>query len=258
MGALDGRNCLVTGGASGIGRETCLLFAAEGGTVWVADLNLAGARETAAMIADAGGTGHALALDVTSEADWLAAIATVQDAGGLDVLLNGAGIELIKTMAETSLEEFRRVQAVNVDGVFLGTKHGTAAMAASGGGSIVNISSVAGLTGHPRQVAYCASKGAVRLLSKAAAVEAGVNGYNVRVNSVHPGIIETPMADELLAHMPDDAARAAARARWAELHPIGRTGKASEVAQAILYLASDASAFVTGSELVIDGGMTAR
>ena len=258
MGALDGKNCLVTGGASGIGRETCLLFAREGGTVWAADMNLAGAEETAALIAEAGGSGHAVPLDVTLEADWLAAIDTVQQAGGLDVLLNGAGIELIKTMAETSLEEFRRVQAVNVDGVFLGTKHGTAAMAATGGGSIVNISSVAGLTGHPRQVAYCTSKGAVRLLTKAAAVEAGVGGLDVRVNSVHPGIIETPMADDLIAHLPSDEARAEARGRWADLHPIGRTGQASEVAQAILYLASDASSFVTGSELVIDGGMTAR
>jgi NAD(P)-dependent dehydrogenase (short-subunit alcohol dehydrogenase family) len=175
--------------------------------------------------------------------------------GGLDVLVNCAGIELVRSLSETSFEDWRRVMSVNLDGVFLGTRAAIAVMRR--GGSIVNISSVAGINGFSRQVAYCASKGGVRLLSKAAAVECAEAGLGIRVNSIHPGIIDTPMAQGILGTV-EPQMRPEIEARWKQMHPIGRIGQASEVAQCILFLASDASSFVTGTELVVDGGLTAR
>lgn len=247
---LAGKVALVTGAASGIGAEASRLLAAHGAKVVAADQNLAGALQ----VADVGGLG--LAMDVTSESDWTRAIAeTVAKFGGLDVLVNCAGIELVRSIADTSLEDWRRVMSVNLDGVFLGTRAALGAMRK--GGSIVNISSVAGLNGFSRQAAYCASKGGVRLLTKATAIECAEAGRGIRANSIHPGIIDTPMARDILDNV-DPAMRAEIEARWKLLHPIGRIGSAMDVAQCILFLASDASAFVTGAELAVDGGLTAR
>lgn len=249
--ALQGKVALVTGAGSGIGAESSRLLSAHGARIVAADLDAAAAARTAAEVG-----GHAVAMDVTSEADWARCVdATLATFGGLDVLVNCAGIELVRSLPDTSLEQWRRVMSVNLDGVFLGVRAAMAAMRQ--GGSIVNISSVAGISGFSRQAAYCASKGGVRLLTKAAAVECAEGGLGIRVNSVHPGIIETPMTRDILDQV-DPAARPAIEARWKALHPIGRLGQATEVAQCILFLASDASAFVTGAELVVDGGLTAR
>jgi len=251
MKTLENKVALITGAASGIGAETARLLASHGARVAIADRDAAGASR---MAAETGG--HAIEMDVTSEADWKRAVAgTVATFGGLDVLVNCAGIELVKSLAETSYEDWRRVMSVNLDGVFLGTRAAIGAMRK--GGSIVNISSVAGINGFSRQVAYCASKGGVRLLSKAAAVECAEAGLGIRVNSVHPGIIDTPMAQEILGTV-EAKRRGEIEARWKLLHPIGRIGRPSEVAQCILFLAGDASTFVTGTELVVDGGLTAR
>jgi len=255
---LSGRVALVTGGASGIGRQTAELLAEHGARLAVADMNAAGGEATCASIQTAGGEALFVPLDVTDEAAWEACMAMVADRfGRLDVLVNAAGIELVKMLHETSLADFRRVMAVNLDGVFLGTRFGVTAMADSGGGSIINISSIAGINGYARQTAYCASKGGVRLLTKAAAVEAGQNGLNVRVNSVHPGVIDTAMTRELFGD-PDDASRQESWGRLAQMAPLGRTGAAMDVANVILFLASDASTFCTGAEFVVDGGATAN
>jgi 3(or 17)beta-hydroxysteroid dehydrogenase len=252
MNALEGKVVLITGAASGIGAEAARLMAAHGGKIAVADLDEAGADRVAQEIA-----GHAIGMNVVSEADWARAIeSTVRVFGALDVLVNCAGIELVRSISETSLEDWRRVMSVNLDGVFLGTRAAMAAMAKRGG-SIVNISSVAGINGYSRQAAYCASKGGVRLLSKASAIECAESGLGIRVNSIHPGIIDTPMAQQILGSV-EEARRPEIEARWKQLHPLGRIGRPMDVAQCILFLASDASAFVTGTELIVDGGMTAR
>jgi 3(or 17)beta-hydroxysteroid dehydrogenase len=254
---LNGKVALVTGGASGIGRETCLHLARNGAKVAVADINEAGAAETMGMIEGDGGKAMTVVFDVTDEDVWPRAIGQVTGKwSGLHVLVNAAGVELMKSMAETSLKEFRWLMSINLDGVFLGTKYGVAAMAGDGG-SVINISSVAGINGYPNQTAYCASKGGVRLLTKAAAMEAAQMGGNIRVNSVHPGVIDTPMARAFIADMDEEHARVAWQ-RLVDLHPIGRMGEASDIANAILFLASDMSSFMTGAELVVDGGMTVR
>lgn len=255
---LNGKVALITGAASGIGRETALTMVRLGARIGVADVDAAGGEATVADIAALSGEALFIPLDVTDEDAWPAALSALTERfGGIDVAVNAAGVELMKTMADTSLAEFRQLMAVNLDGVFLGTKYAMLAMAKGNGGSIVNISSVAGINGFPRQSAYCASKGGVRLLTKAAAMEAAELGYKVRVNSVHPGVIDTPMARAFIAELPPDQAQA----RWdrlAQLHPIGRMGEASDVANAIAFLASDASSFMTGTEIIVDGGMTAR
>ena len=254
---VSGKVALVTGGASGIGEETARLLASRGANVIVADINIEGAAGNVAAIEAAGGQAIAVALDVTSEASWEAALTTAQERfGGLHILVNCAGIEFVAQISKTSLVDFKKVMSVNVDGVFLGMKYSLPLMRDSGGGSIINISSIAGLQGFVRQSAYVASKGAVRLLTKAVAAEAAQYGYNVRVNSVHPGAIDTPMVRSMIAHH-DEAGRKVALAKFRDQHPIGRMGQAIDIANAILFLASDASSFMTGSEVVVDGGITA-
>ncbi len=249
---LEGKVALITGAASGIGAEAARLLAAHGAKIVAADLDEAGARRSARETG-----GLAIAMDVASEDDWARAIAeTLATLGKLDILVNCAGIELVRSIAETTLQDWRRVMSVNLDGVFLGTRAAIAAMG-NRGGSIVNISSVAGINGFSRQAAYCASKGGVRLLTKASAVECAEAGLGIRVNSIHPGIIDTPMARQILGSV-DAARRPEIEARWKQLHPMGRLGSAMDVAHCILFLAGDASAFVTGTELIVDGGLTAR
>ncbi len=251
-GRVEGKVALVTGGGSGIGRATAESLARERASVVVTDLREEAAAETAARITDAGGTARAMAQDVTDEGQWQAVFASLRaNEGRLDILFNNAGVSNDGLMlADTSLEHWRHVNAANVEGVFLGTKYGIEMMAETGGGSIVNVSSIYGKVGAVGSVAYNASKGAVCLLTKGAALECGKAGNGVRVNSVHPGFIETGMT---AARFRDNATR-----DWMlNRTPIGRVGQPQDIANGVLYLASDESSFVTGAELVIDGGFTA-
>ncbi len=243
---------IVTGAASGIGRAVAARFAAEGATVVLADKNTADGDQAAASL----GKPHRFAaLDVRSEGEWDAVVAdTMERFGRLDVLVNGAGVGVPKSIEDTTLDEWRFVHAVNSEGVFLGCRAAIRAMKPQKSGSIVNISSVAGLIGAPDLAAYCSSKGAVRLLTKSVALHCAKRGYGIRCNSVHPSFVDTPMVRALAG-----AARDPEKAfeQLAKSAPMGRLGTVEEVAAAVLYLASDESTFTTGTELVIDGGMTA-
>jgi NAD(P)-dependent dehydrogenase (short-subunit alcohol dehydrogenase family) len=256
MGDLAGRVALVTGGARGLGAAAAKALAAEGANVVVSDVSDGG--EVAAAIG-----GAYVKHDVTSEEEWIAAVAfTKERFGGLDILVNNAGIFWMKPIAMETLESFRKMQRVNVEGVFLGLKHGIPAIAEradkwDGGGAIVNISSVAGIVGAPMTLAYNASKGAVRLMTKAAALECARAGQKVRVNSVHPGIIDTQMMTNAAEAMAGESGVNDAMERFASFHPMGRLGRDIDIANAVAFLASDKAAFMTGSELVVDGGMTA-
>jgi NAD(P)-dependent dehydrogenase (short-subunit alcohol dehydrogenase family) len=255
MGRVEGKVAVVTGGALGIGRATCLLLAREGAKVAVMDVRDDAAAQVVEEIRAAGGTARAWHLDVSDEENVRTALAEVVDAfGGLHVLVNNAGITgSSKPTHELTIEEWDRVQRVNVVGVFLCTKHAIPYLRAAGGGSIVNLSSIYGLVSAPDVPPYHASKGAVRVMSKTDALLYA--GDKIRVNSVHPGFIWTPMVERFLGTMRDaEAGRKAVDA----LHPLGHMGDPDDIAYGILYLASDESKFVTGSELVIDGGYTAR
>jgi 3(or 17)beta-hydroxysteroid dehydrogenase len=253
MGRVDGKVAIVTGAASGIGRACAQRLAAEGARVVVADRDAAGGQQTAQLL----GPPHVFAaLDVTDEPGWARVVDdTVRAFGRLDILINGAGVGVVADIEHTTLEQWRFTNAVNSDGVFLGCREAFRAMRAAGGGSIVNLSSVAGLVGDGDLAAYCASKGAVRLLTKSVALHGARRGANIRCNSVHPGFIATPMVDGLAAAYPDPAA---ARERLANANPLRRIGEPDDVAHLVLYLASDESKFVTGAEFVVDGGATAR
>ena len=248
---LEGKIVLVTGGAGGIGSETARRFAAEGARVVVADIDLPGAQRVAAAAPSL----EAAYLDVTDDAAWRA---TVEDIvtryGRLDVLINNAGIASFRDIETLEDAEWHRTMAVNVDGTFFGCRAAVRAMKATGGGSIVNISSIAGIIGGRNTIAYNAAKGAVRLLTKSVALHCAHKQYAIRCNSVHPTFIETPMVDRVVNASRDPATASAALAASV---PLGRMGKAHEVAAMLLYLASDESQFVTGSEFVIDGGFTA-
>jgi 3alpha(or 20beta)-hydroxysteroid dehydrogenase len=251
MGRLDGKVALISGGARGQGETEARLFVREGAKVVFGDLLDAEGQKVEAEIRAGGGDASYVHLDVTSERDWRAAVeAAVRQYGKLNVLVNNAGIIIRKSIEETSVEEWDRTQAINVRGVFLGTKFAIPAMRQAGGGSIVNISSIAGLVGSTYGAAsYIASKGAVRLFTKATAIQHAKD--HIRCNSIHPGPIETLMIQETL----EDHAFLQERLRRI---PLGRIGRAEDVAYGVLYLASDESSYVTGSELVIDGGATAQ
>ena len=247
MGRLDGKVALISGGSKGQGAAEAKLFAQEGAKVVLADILDDEGKKIEAEINETGGEAMYLHLDVTSEAEWAAAVrAAVDSYGKLDILVNNAGILLRKGVEETSAEEWDRIQDVNSKGVFLGVKAAIPAMREAGGGSIVNISSIAGLRGST-STAYGASKGLVRLLTKSTAVQYGPEG--IRCNSVHPGIIETDMTEEMLD--------SAGREQWLARTPLRIIANAHDVALGVLYLASDESRYVTGSELVIDGGIPA-
>ena len=250
-GRLAGKTILITGGASGIGAATAQRALEEGARVAIADIDAAAGERVAAETPGV----HFVRLDVTSEASWEAAVGDVRaHVGALDGVVNSAGIFLVGDVESISLDDWHRTQAINVDGVFLGCRHGVRAMKERGG-SIVNMSSVSGLVGGDNVVAYNASKGAVRLLTKSVALHGARFDPKVRCNSVHPAFIEGAMADALIAQTKDPAH---ARERMSRDIPLGRFGKASEVADLCVYLLSDESAFVTGAEFVLDGGLTAR
>jgi 3(or 17)beta-hydroxysteroid dehydrogenase len=250
-GKLAGKVALVTGAAGGIGAATTRLFAREGARVAASDLDETRGRALVEELPD----GLFLRHDVTDEDAWRETVAAVLGwAGALDVLVNNAGVmPALQPLEDTSLSEWRRVTAVNLDGVFLGLKHGIRAMKGRGG-AIVNVSSIMGLVGAPIVGAYGASKGAVRTLTKSAAIECAHFKHRIRVNSVHPGYIDTEMTAGVAAPLGGERALA----RFARSTPLDRLGRAEDIAAAILYLASDDAAFVTGAELVVDGGYTAR
>ncbi|HZS85547.1 MAG TPA: glucose 1-dehydrogenase [Stellaceae bacterium] len=253
MGRLAGKAAFVTGAASGLGRAIARLFAAEGARVALADTDSAGGQ---ALAAELGERALFLAHDVSEEAAWIANLGAAAAAfGRLDILVNNAGIGPTGTIEKLSLEDWRRVHRVNLDGVFLGCKHALPHLRAAGGGAIINMSSVAGLIGTPTLFAYGSSKAAVRQLTKSVALHCAARGDGIRCNSIHPAFIATPMVDRMVA-----TARAPAEARQAlaDQVPLGRLGEAEEVARLALYLAGDESRFVTGAEFVIDGGLTAR
>jgi NAD(P)-dependent dehydrogenase (short-subunit alcohol dehydrogenase family) len=250
MAQLDGKVGIITGAASGIGAACARVLAREGAKLVLTDLDQAGGERIAA---ETGGV--FVRHDVTDEATWPSVVATAdQRFGGLNILVANAGIGIMGPAIEMSLADWRRQMAVNVDGVFLTVKYGIPAMRRSGGGSIIMMSSVAGLRGSAGLACYSATKGAVRLFAKSMALECAQARDKIRVNSVHPGVIDTPIWGKLPpgANAPLDA-----KAIAANVVPIGEAGTAEDIANGVLYLASDASRHVTGSELVIDGGMTA-
>ncbi len=256
MPDLDGRIALVTGASRGLGLASARALAAAGAVVIVTDLTAP--EDLAAEIG-----GHARAQDVTSEADWAATMEWIKDvAGGLDILVNNAGLWLFKAVVDTTLDDWRRLHAVNVEGVFLGTRAAIPLLAERaskwrGGTAIVNLSSVAGIEGAAGASCYNSTKGAVRLFTKGCAKE--LAPARIRVNSVHPGVIDTDMG----RHLVDDFAAALqignneGLAEVSAKHPMGHLGDPQNVADAVVFLASDRAAFTTGSELIVDGGMTA-
>ena len=251
MGRVDGKVALITGGASGIGLATAGLLADEGAQVVLTDL----VESEANAAAVAARRGRFYKLDVTRENEWIVVTdAVVSEFGRLDILVNCAGVSLLKDVETTTLEEWRRLMAVNLDGTFLGCKHAIRVMKERGSGSIVNMSSVAGLVGAANLAAYSASKGAVRLLTKSVALHCARKGYNIRCNSVHPSFVETPMLRSMLTAARDPQKL---EANYASAAPLGRLAKPIEIARTILFLASDEAAFTTGAELVVDGGLTA-
>ena len=245
---LEGKVALISGGARGMGAEEALLFAREGARVVIGDV-LEEGRDIAAQIG--GGQAIFVRLDVTRESDWQRAVSMAEEVyKRLDILVNNAGISARGGIEDTTVEEWDRVMEVNAKGVFLGTKHAIPAMQRSGGGSIINISSQLGIVAmNESSPQYIASKGAVRLLTKSTALQYAADG--IRCNSVHPGPIVTPMTE---GRRSDDAVRELMESRI----PLGRYGEAIDVAYGVLYLASDEASFITGSELVIDGGWVAQ
>ena len=254
MDRVKGKIAIVTGAARGLGKAQALLLAKEGAKVVGTDINETLGKKLPEEIRREGGEALFIKHDVSSEEDWKTVIErTLSEFGKLDVLVNNAGVILFKNIKETTFEEWRWVIRINLDGVFLGTKYAMEAMKESGGGSIINLSSTAGIVGTLDTSSYHASKGGVRIFTKAAALECSKAGYdyNIRVNSVHPGVIKTEMTKDLLA---DEESKEEVTG-W---HPIGHVGEPEDIAYGVLYLASDESKFVTGTELVIDGGWTAR
>ncbi len=258
-GRMEGKVALITGGASGLGKATAQLFVEEGGQVVIADINAEGGSAVAEALGPAAAFTH---LDVTNEASWIAALEDAkQHFGGLHVLVQSAGIGLTKNVTEISLEEWRHVHAIDLDGVFLGCKHAVPliaetiadAGAGSSSGSIINISSIAGVIAGHNMAAYNSAKAGVRHLSKSVALHCARQGYDIRCNSLHPTFIDTPILDDMAVGRD----KAQVMEKLARQVPIGRIGKPREVAYSILFLASDESSYTTGSELLIDGGISA-
>ena len=253
---LEGKVAMITGGASGIGAASARLFAEHGAGVAIADLNDNLGRQVADEISAAGGAALYRHLDTSSEDEWRETMeAVLERFGRLDIMLNAAGVSgrgpdgaTSPPVADLGLDNWNHVMAVNATGVFLGTKHAIGPMLAAGGGSIINISSIYGIVGSINSASYHASKGAVRTFTKAAAAQYAVQG--IRVNSVHPGFVDTPMTQPI--H--DDPERSGPRLAQT---PAGRFGQPIDIAHGCLFLASDESRWMTGAELVIDGGMTA-
>lgn len=244
---LSGKVALVTGGASGLGRAICHRFVAEGASVIIADIDEATGTALATELGDAARFEQ---LDVTLEADWARVVMSL---GSLDILVNNAGITTLGSIEHVTLEQFRREFEVDVVGVFLGCKAGVAKMKTGAGGSIINMSSMTGVRAQADLVAYNGAKAAVTHMTKSVALHCAKQGYGIRCNSVHPGLIRTPIIDKVLAQADDPDS---VYASWMDVLPIGRLGTPEEVAAICVYLASDESAFATGADFRIDGGST--
>jgi NAD(P)-dependent dehydrogenase (short-subunit alcohol dehydrogenase family) len=259
MGRVEGKVAVITGGASGLGAASAHLLAREGATVIITDLNDSAGQETAEAIRSAGGEALYIHHDVTDEGAWEGVYAAaVEKFGRVDILVNSAGLGIGGAPEDQTLEDWRKLMAVNLEAIFLGTKHALRTMKEHkplSDGSIINLSSIEGIVGDPNLGAYNASKGGVRLYTKSVALYCGKNGLGIRVNSIHPGYIWTPMVENYLASVGDVAE---GRKALDAMHPIGHVGEPDDIAYGVLYLASDESKFVTGAELVIDGGYTAE
>lgn len=257
-GKLEGKVALVTGAAQGIGAASAQRLAAEGAIVIIADILEAGGRATVDSIAANGGAAAYVSLDVTQESAWAEVIGQVKaQYGALHILLNNAGIGRPSPLVETDYATFRLLFAINLDGMFLGMKHAIPLIEASGGGSIINLSSTASMRPHANMSAYCASKAGVAHLTKVAALECAQGKKNIRVNSLHPGIVATPAWDSLGAVDGGDAgASVDPNAMAAATVPMGFAALPDDLANAVLFLASDDSRYMTGSELVVDGGQS--
>lgn len=252
-GRVANKVALITGGASGLGKATAILMAKEGAKVAIADRNLDGARAVAEQI---GKAAIAVSLDVTNEQQWIAALDVTEAAfGKLNVMVHSAGVGVLKSVEDITVDEWRFVHSVNLDGPFLGIKHGLPRMRKSAPGSIIIISSVSGIIAGHNMSAYNTSKAGARMLAKTTALHCAKRGYDIRCNSVHPTFIDTPMVQSMIyaGGDPDDR-----RKKLEAQVPLGKLGEPDDVAYCILHLASDESKFTTGAEFVIDGGITAQ
>ena len=267
MNRLDGKVALISGAARGIGAETARLMAQAGATVVVGDILQERARQTVGEITATGGKALFVPLDVTSENSWTAAVAaTTKDYGGLDILVNNAGMFLGRDFEEATLEDWHKLVAINMTGVFLGTKLCAPALRDSGaksknGSAIVNLASIAGLVGSQLDPLYSMTKGGVTLFTKSTALAFARKGYRIRVNSIHPGVIDTDMGAQTFASRAGQLGSndvESARNVALKQHPIGRLGTADDIARGIVFLASDDAAFMTGAGMVVDGGLTAQ
>lgn len=243
---LQGKTALITGGASGLGNAMVRRFVAEGAAVIIADIDDANGQALAAELGQQASFVH---LDVAQEADWQRALGS---AASIDVLINNAGITTYGSIEDVTLDQFKHELDIDVIGVFLGCKYAVANMKAHGrGGSIINMSSLAGIRANGNLAAYNAAKAAVTLLTKSVAMHCATSGYGIRCNSIHPGVIHTPILDKVLAQVPNPDE---VYAGWVATHPIGRIGKPEEIAAMAVYLASDEAGFTTGAEFKVDGG----
>lgn len=255
MGRVEGKVAIVTGASLGLGYAMARLLAREGAKIVATDQREQEGKALVDAIVASGGEAIFATHDVASETDWRHVIdAAIDRFGKLDILVNNAGVAHAGSVEDTTLEQWRWLMSINLDGVFLGTKYAVAAMK-DRGGSIINLSSIEGLIGDPGLAAYNASKGGVRIFTKSAALHCAKAGYKIRVNSIHPGYIWTPMVEGYIAAQANPGE---VRRCLDALHPLGHMGEPDDIAFGVLYLASDESKFVTGAELIIDGGYTAQ
>lgn len=257
MDRVKNKVAIITGGASGLGKSSAILLAREGAKIVITDLDEEHGNEVVKLIKDEGGEAIFIRQDVSKEDEWERVIdTTFKTFGKLHVLANAAGIGVGGNVEDVTLADWKKLLSINLDGTFLGTQYGIKAMRKTGErGSIINFSSIEGLIGDPNLPAYNASKGGVTLFTKSAALHCAKQGYGIRVNSIHPAYIWTPMVENLLKAQGDVEE---GRKQLDSLHPIGHMGEPDDIGYGVVYLASDESKFMTGSELVIDGGYTAQ
>jgi len=257
MNRITDKIYLLTGAANGLGEASARLLAKEGGKVFLTDIDEERGNIVSQEINNSGFQAHFIKHDVTSEDDWANVFKRINDEyGKLDVLVNNAGGGTYNNVETLTLEDWRNILTLNMDGTFIGTQMAIKTMKGSGGGSIINMSSVAGLVGSPNLVAYSTAKAGIKLFTKSVAVHCGAQKYNIRVNSVHPGLIKTASGMEM-ATKATGMNIEEAEAAFASMHPIGRIGQPDDIANMVLFLASDESSFATGCEFVVDGGYTA-